>query len=368
MKGKLIQHDTSDLQIADNNFFEAVSSKHSMAFNESYTIVGEMFSAKKVYATYDLTILGDISVEELEVRGDLIVKGNIDVAGNLVCNGKLICAKEIHAKSIRVDDACFAMSIYADSIEATGGIVSQLIIETNSLECDDGVIFAGEGLIGEGTINANAIVVGDYCDYNGEIESRVIELRENEANGSIEGYNTREDRDKEDDVDEGVSRIDDIAFQSYIFNESLKFNLAKWSELEEELFVEEIKKIKEEMPELHNVCDVVDKIINISYKDEILDLSDYLYVIWAKRIFPKELIDYETLSPVFNEMLERAEERVNELKYRANNLEDFQNSLYVLSRYGDALSIPFDQCADSIFSSIGLRYSTVLHAWRDING
>ena len=75
--GALRQYDTSDTVLGGKNILEAFETDDVVLFNESYTIIGEETSAKKISATYDLTIIGNITVDEIKVNGDLTVIGDI---------------------------------------------------------------------------------------------------------------------------------------------------------------------------------------------------------------------------------------------------------------------------------------------------
>ena len=72
-----IQYDTSDLIVGGVNIAEAIQSDKKLVFNESYTVTGIRTSAPSLYACYDLTVIGDLDVEEIEIRGNLYVLGNI---------------------------------------------------------------------------------------------------------------------------------------------------------------------------------------------------------------------------------------------------------------------------------------------------
>ena len=56
---------------------EAFKNKRNVFFNESYTIVGDCLSVFDLYASYDLTIIGDLNASKIEIRKKLIVIGDI---------------------------------------------------------------------------------------------------------------------------------------------------------------------------------------------------------------------------------------------------------------------------------------------------
>ena len=66
-----LQFDASDLIIGNKNILEAFKNKRNVFFNESYTIVGDCLSVFDLYASYDLTIIGDLNASKIEIRKKL---------------------------------------------------------------------------------------------------------------------------------------------------------------------------------------------------------------------------------------------------------------------------------------------------------
>lgn len=122
------------------------------------------------------------------------------------------------------------------------------------------------------------------------------------------------------------------------------------------------------MCDLHLIVRVVDTVISLSYERQIDNFKDYLLVLCAKNIFPDGMVKYETLQPVIEEMLNEATYRIDKMDYRAKSIEELAGSLFILNKYWEQLPISMEEGADKIFSSIGIRYSTVEHIWRDYNG
>ena len=113
---------------------------------------------------------------------------------------------------------------------------------------------------------------------------------------------------------------------------------------------------------------VVDTVIALSYEGQIEHFKDYLYVLCAKNIFPDGMTKYETLQPVIEDMLNEATYKIDKMDYKAKNIQELAVSLFALENYYEQLPISVEEAADKIFSSIGIRYSTVEHIWREYNG
>ena len=60
--------------------------------------------------------------------------------------------------------------------------------------------------------------------------------------------------------------------------------------------------------------------------------------------------------------------RIDKMYYKAKNIQELAVSFWTLNKYYDQLQISKEEAADKIFSSIGIRYSTVEHIWREYNG
>lgn len=122
------------------------------------------------------------------------------------------------------------------------------------------------------------------------------------------------------------------------------------------------------MCDLQMIGRVVDTVMALSYERQIENFKDYLFVLCAKNTFPEELAKYETLQPVIEDMLNEAAYQIDKMDYKAENIQDLAVSLIILNKYYEQIPIGMEEAADKIFSSIGIRYSTVEHIWRKYNG
>ena len=116
MSAALIQFNSGDHNFNGQNIAESIATDGDVVFNESYIVVGDTLEAKKLYATYDLTVMGNLSADLIVVNGTLLVNGDID-AETLTCHGKFICTGEVRVKELNVDRFSVADSIVSDTIE-----------------------------------------------------------------------------------------------------------------------------------------------------------------------------------------------------------------------------------------------------------
>ena len=74
---KVIQFDSTLLQAGNTNVAEAVETDDDLYFNETYVVIGARLSGNMIHATYDLTVIGDVEADTIEINGELTVNGNI---------------------------------------------------------------------------------------------------------------------------------------------------------------------------------------------------------------------------------------------------------------------------------------------------
>lgn len=355
MSAALVQFNSGDHNFNGQNITEVISTDGDVVFNESYIVVGDTLEAQKVYATYDLTILGDLSANLVVVNGTLFVKGDID-AESLTCHGKFICTGEVRVKDLTVDRFAVADSIVSDTIEASSDLFIRTTVDTNKELRADGLLVAAEGIMGAGSFSAKAAIANEFFEFDGQPSSKVFEISSMSfsENGSQETATPGEDTVSIESLDLG-----DIIL---LFKDSFEATSKKWNNLDEDELINNLFSIASTLPDMGAIKRIVDRIVEISYLTKITNLQDYLYIIWAKEVFPDALLNYETLEGVFGPLFEDAHKNARHLEFSSSTVKVFSDALYVLSAYHRKLSIPFEDCADMIFSSIGLRYSTVKRA------
>ena len=345
-----LQYNDGDNTVGNQNVAEAVTTDGDIYYNESYIVIGDKLSANIIYATYDLTVIGDVSVNEMTVMGSLLVKGDLN-AQKLTCHGDFICSGKARITDLEADSLIYSDSLDGDTVSSSGDVFIRLTLDTNESLDVDGTVVAGEGITGAGTYNAGATIACEYFQFDGDTETSAVVVDGMEifqATALIPDIPT-----EEIDIERAIQDLDD----------TLKKTLKEWSELEEEDFVREISAAADLIPNLNPTSLVVDYIINLSYEKDITNFRDYLFACWAADEFPEELRNYETITPVLSDMLQEAHAHVGEMDFYAPSIREFALSLFILSKYKDTLPISEKDAANKIFSSIGLLYNTVERAW-----
>jgi len=359
MHEELIQFNSGDHVLGNKNVAEAVITGGDIVFNESYVVIGESLEARNIHATYDLDVLTDIVAETVSVNGNLFVKGNFE-ADEIICRGSFYCTGEVRVNKCNLGSHAMIGSVIGKEVYAAGDLFIKTTIDTDSSLEADGLVVAGEGIMGDGSFKAKAAIANEYFEFTGKNKSKVFEISEMEfTEASV----------SEDEVDSHVD-LDAMNIEGAIevFNKVFDKSIDEWSQFEEEEFIGEVHKVAESMCDLQMIDRVVDTVTALSYERQIENFKDYLFVLCAKNTFPKGMAKYETLQPVIEDMLNEATYQIDKMDYKAENIQDLAVSLFILNKYYEQIPVGMEEAADKIFSSIGIRYSTVEHIWREYNG
>ncbi len=329
------QFDTSETIISGKNIAEAVSYDQPIYFNESYVVIGDI-KAPRVYGSYDLVILGDLAADEIEIKGELTVTGKIHTKV-LTVEKSLVCKGKIDSGEIVVSGNLQAESIYCEILHCFGNVVVQTIADIKKEMEMQNAFVALEGIIGQGSMSSSKIVTGEYFEFEGKIAGRVIDLGEED--------NSKGDLEK-----------------SYIeeFRNKISDELQKTGDMDEEYLKRSVHEIAE--LDCSHWCewgDLIDRIIDLSYENNIQNFRDYLLVLYANRIFPKEVTSYETLAHVFEEMLKEAGVKCSDMNYIAQNVEELSQSIKIIVYCEELLAIDKKAALDKVFQSVGIKYGTV---------
>lgn len=338
-----IQFDRSKTVIGGVNIAEGKKHSKRLIFNESYTITGKNIIAPSVLASYDLTVIGDMDVKEIEVKGNLYVMGDIK-ASNISCSNAIVCIGTINADTI-IASEIVANDISCHSIECPGNIIVRTTIDIDgSLESNSSVM-TGEGIIGRGTFSAKNAVAAEYCDFSGEVFGKVLELETDATFGK-----PNKNLVKEDTIDGLSTRL----------KEKISKELKVAGDIDEEHLTEVINHLTEiDKDILSDWRVLMENLIDISYKDKITNLRDYLIIIMAAKHLPVEILKYETIEHVFDKLLVDALGKVDTLPFHAKNIDDLVYALKIVVLCDDVLMIEKDIALDRIFQSVGIKYQTV---------
>lgn len=333
-----IQFDGAELVLGGINTAETVQTDGNIYFNESYVLIGNLLKAKKIHVTYDLTIIGDVTADVIEANGNVFVSGNIK-AKSIRCS-QLHCDGKVNVGSIQCDEEIIAMNISTDKLQVQGTVFVSDTLNIDGLCETTRNVVAIEGISGQGKIEAENAIAGEYFDFDGDIETKVYEIATME------------------DIDSSTA-ASTVIHDTRTYSEKLESLLKDFAqdiiEQEEDKIIEEIEKCAEKQKvSFGELLYLFNEIDRISYLNELDNYRDYLLVKYADEVFPSEFKEYETISHVFTQLMNNADSE--ELEYSANSLIELMMSLKIITTlYGEV----DNEYVDKVFAFIGLKYSFV---------
>ena len=346
--GTLIQYDGEPGGIAGKNVIEAFERNDSVIFNETYIIVGEHTEALKIHAMYDLTIMGDVTVQECVIHGSLTVIGTAHIA-NLTCYSGFICKGDLYSKNIYVGSNMTAGSIVCDELLCDGNVIIQTSINVHQNAQIAKTMVACEGIMGAGKFSATNAVANEYFEFGGEYEGKIVELEtdtviSDSASVKVASFET-------------IEEIIDLA------NQKLAEEYGKFPSLDEEELIEHLRDLGSiESKDLRNlpiIESLFSKLTDISYQDRIETIEEYLTVLVAQQALPAEVYSYESIDHIGKLFLPKAQKEVVELTFVPTSIKQFAKVLSMAVRFETKLYVDWEQLMDRIFQSVGLKYSTV---------
>lgn len=340
----VIQFDTSETRIGDQNILESYESNQTLVFNESYTIIGNVMEAKKIHACYNLTVVGDLRVQEIEVKGSLTVLGNI-YASQVVCQNDLCCKGKIEIDKGDIGGDIIAEALTSKDLYCGGNAIVQTTIDIEKSTTEKAMI-AGEGIIGAGDFSAQNAIAVEYFEYSGDVKGKVLELDTETTFG---------EKELQADLDEcSFAKLMDCA------KTVLNREILVAGEEDEETLLDFLHNVGAEADvNVQEWYDIFNRVINISYQDSIENFRDYLILFYAQKILPKEIQGYETVEHIFEKPFEDAQAEGIELPFTVSDIKEFEITLRIVLLYYDELGYSKDELLDKMFQSIGIKYSTV---------
>ncbi len=327
---EVIQYDSSAHVVGGVNIAETVISDKRLVYNESYTVAGERLEAPTIYACYDLTVIGDIEAEEIEIHGDLRVTGSIKTR-RLYCQAELLCTGNIDADSITAEEI-IAGSIACKTLTCPGNIIVRTTIDIGESLAADMSVITGEGIIGTGVFSARNGIAVDYFSFDGEVNGRVLELDSDKFFGNP--------KERPGKINRELKRIES-------------------RHIDEKELLQVLKQISSS--DINMLSDwhlLAERLVQYACLDKIANLRDYLYIIMAKKILPFSVTGYKTVEHVFSKLLPEAEANLTSMEYHATDISEVAYSLKIVGFCESELGLDSDEFYDRILQSIGIKYNT----------
>ena len=346
--GTLIQYDGELGGIAGKNVIEAFEGNDSVLFNETYTIIGEHTEALKIHAMYDLTIIGDVTVQECVVHGALTVIGTAHIA-NLTCYSGFICKGDLYSDKIYVGSNMIVGSIVCDELLCDGNVTIQTSIDVHQNAQIAKTMVACEGIMGAGRFSATNAIANEYFEFDGEYEGKIVELETDTTISNSAPVKVASD--------ETIKEIIDLA------NKKLVEEYGKFPSMDEDEIIEHLRNLgaieSKALINLPIIEPLFSKLADISYQDKIETIEEYLTVLVAQQALPAEVYSYESIDHIGKLFLPKAQKEIDELTFVPISIKQFAKVLSMAVRFETELYVDWEQLMDKIFQSVGLKYSTV---------
>lgn len=162
---------TKDAIKAENQLiFPNINESDDITFKASYIISGDLHCTKKIFALFDLIVFGNVTAEEIDIKGRFVCMGRCSVSGTIIVQND-IWAEDIQAKSIICQDRIMGQSLDADTIIADGNIIigKTLAIEEEAKTYQN--VICGETAYGAGKIVASSILTSEPLDLDDGVEA-----------------------------------------------------------------------------------------------------------------------------------------------------------------------------------------------------
>ena len=134
-------------------------------FKASYIVTDDLTCDGKVTALFDLIVLGNVSVQELEVKGRFVCTGKCQIDGELVVQND-IWVDELCADKIDAHDQIVSQQLDARYIKTDGNIVVAKTLAIEECAQSDANVICGETAFGAGKIIAKMVLTGEPLDLD----------------------------------------------------------------------------------------------------------------------------------------------------------------------------------------------------------
>lgn len=347
-KMSLIQFDGEVNSIAGKNVIEAFQCEDTVIFNETYIIIGEHTEALKIHAMYDLTIIGNVAVQECIVNGSLTIIGNARIT-KLTCYNGFICRGDLYSGKIYVGGDVIVDSIICDELICDGNVAIQTTININQVAQIGKTIVACEGIMGAGKFTALNAIANEYFEFAGKYEGKIVEL---ETDTVIN-----------DSVSQKTTPCETIEESINLVNQKLVQEYKNFVSLDETQLLESLRILSavenKELKNLPMMEPLFSKLVKISYLNKIENIEDYLTVLVAKQVLPDEIYSYESIDHIGKLLLPNAHDQIDKLNFEPISVGQFSKVLLMAVKLEEDLSEDWKVIMDKIFEAVGLKYSTV---------
>lgn len=147
-----------------------VNEKSEVIFKASYIVISDLCVNEKVTALFDLIVLGNLEVNELDIKGKLICLGSCRVRDTIVVQND-IWTNELVANTVICHGQMSAQSIDSSNVSVDGNIMVGKTLSIDSVARVGNVLLCGETAFGAGHVVADRVLTVEPLDLDDGVEA-----------------------------------------------------------------------------------------------------------------------------------------------------------------------------------------------------
>jgi hypothetical protein len=329
--------------IGSYNVLEAYSSTVDLIFNESYIVIGEKMAAPSIRANYNLIVIGSLYCDEISINGSLIIIGNATLK-KLICEKEVVCTGKLSITEGEVEASILANELKSNSLTCRGNINIQTVVDIKDVLDLNGIMFATEGILGKGKIEAESVIAGEFINFDGITPKKTFEISEVNSNTDILKMTSNTIPENYNDV-----ILKKLTGKVDLSSDAKKY---EFFSIITDISDNDVSRSNEWKYLIKNIFEVLNK-------NDIDNLRDCLLVFYAEKFLPKEIKYNIDINKVFSTLLPKAIDKIDDLVYTASDPYDIAFSIKVIEEYGTEISESKSRLLDKVFEFMGIKFTTV---------
>lgn len=322
-------------------------------FKVSSVYPQSIVSEKGILSNHDLTIIGDITADNINIKGSFNCKGNCN-AKKIMVNGEFICEGDLECDELIIrEKAVIKNIVFAKRIEIMSDCIVQQSLNLEGELTIDSYLLLGEGLFGSGSIKAKKILYGDFNDFIGQIDGDIVEdvTIRSKTNPTVKQHSSAFSLSNlAEEIDAGQQLLFEQLVEIGVNNDDW-VKLGK--DLEEVSYISKDIEIQNEFYKKMNKLRGLKTIYANDYLDAIEIENEAESYISANKYNKKQLT---LIKFAFENSLKAGSNREDILQMKLNSYLEFMHYQCILTTYGQQIpDDAFELIAESLYSSIGIK-------------
>lgn len=142
-----------------------IDTEEDITFKASYVVSNGIVCKGKISALFDLVVLGDVTAEEIDVKGRFVCIGFCTVTGTITVQKDIWC-EDLKADSVTCHGRIVAQSLDVETVTSEDSIVIGKTLAVSKKAQTSLNIICGETAYGSGRIAASCILTAEPLDLD----------------------------------------------------------------------------------------------------------------------------------------------------------------------------------------------------------